>query len=323
MFAAPQARTTMWAANRSVSPFRSTTTSVTAPPAWFGLELHGLGVRQQRDVRVLEGGPHPEHLRVRLSVHRAREAVAVLAADAGAVRHVALGQPDAARRVERVESGRGEIVGELLDPRLVRDGRERVRSACRRLGRILASGAVNLVEVLSLRVVRLQLVVGDRPGGRDAVVVAKLAEVLLAEPVERGAVELRRTTDEVVDLRLERRAGRVVPGVGGDVAVVDEDVLREPVLRLARQPVAALEQQDPLARGRQVAGERPASRPGADDDDVVVVHRSLSASDGALTRSRASCQPPWPLSSLSAAAGPHVPGAYGCTRRRRRRAAAA
>ena len=162
-------------------------------------------------------------------------------------------EQDAARRVERVVAGRREVVGELLDARLVRDGRERIRRARRRLGRILAAGAVHLVELLGLRVVRLELVVGDRPGGRDAVVVVELAEVLLAQPVERGAVELRRAADEVVDLRLERLALRVVPGVRRDVAVVDEHVLGEPVLRLARQPVAALEQEDPLAGGGQVA----------------------------------------------------------------------
>ena len=57
-----------------------------------------------------------------------------------------------------------------------------------------------------------------------------------------------------------------------DVAVVDEHVLREPVLRLARQPVAALEQEDPLARGREVAGDGAAARAGSDDDHVVRVH---------------------------------------------------
>ena len=75
-------------------------------------------------------------------------------------------------------AGGGEVVGELLDPRLVRDRRERVGRARRRLGRVLAARAVHLVELLGLRVVGLHLVVADRPGRRDAVVVAQLAEVL-------------------------------------------------------------------------------------------------------------------------------------------------
>ena len=82
VFAAPQATTTMSAANRSSAPSRSTTTSVTAVPAVVRLEPDDLRVRQQRDVRVLERRPHAEHLGVGLRVHEAREAVAGGAADA-------------------------------------------------------------------------------------------------------------------------------------------------------------------------------------------------------------------------------------------------
>ena len=220
---------------------------------------------------MLERRPHAEHVRVRLAVHDAREAVAVRAAHAGAEGRPRLVEHDPARRVERVVAGGGEGVRELLDARLVRDGRERIRRARRRLGRILAARAVHLVELLGLRVVRLQLVVGDRPRGRDAVVVAQLAEVLGAQAVERRAVELGRTADEVVDLRLERLAARVVPRVGRDVAVVDEHGLGAPVLGLAREPVAALEQQDALAGRRQVPRERAAACAGPDDDHVVAL----------------------------------------------------
>ena len=114
-----------------------------------------------------------------------------------------LAQAHAAWGVERVEARRREVVRELLDARLVGDRRERVGRAGRRLGRVLAAGAVHLVQLLGHRVVRLQLVVGDRPGRRHAVVVAQLAEVLGPQAVQRGAVELRRAADVVVDLRLE------------------------------------------------------------------------------------------------------------------------
>ena len=90
-----------------------------------------------------------------------------------------------------------------------------------------------------------------------------------AQPVQRGAVELGGAADEVVHLRLERLAVAVVPGVRRDVAVVDEHLVREPVLRLARQPAAALEQQDPLARGRQATHQRAAARAAPDHDHVV------------------------------------------------------
>ena len=288
MLAAPQASTTRSAAKRSSSTAALDHDLGHRRAVGARLELDHLRVRQQLDVLVLERRPHAEHVRVRLAVHRAREAVAVHAADAGAVGQVRLVQADAARRVERVVAGRLEVVRELLDPRLVRDGRERIGRARVPLGRVLAARAVHLVVLLGQRVVRLELVVGDRPGRRDPVVVLKLAEVLGPQPVERRSVELGRAADEVVDLRLERLAVLVVPGVLGDVAVVDEDVLRQPVLRLARQPVAALEQQDPLARWREVARERPASGPGADDDHVIGVHQMSADSSGRMIRPAAS-----------------------------------
>ena len=100
-------------------------------------------------------------------------------------------------------TGGGEVVGQLLDARLVATGGEGVGRAGRRFGRVLSPGAVDLVELLGLGVVGLQLVVADRPGGRDAVVVLELAEVLGPQAVERRAVELGRPADEVVDLGLK------------------------------------------------------------------------------------------------------------------------
>ena len=165
-----------------------------------------------------------------------------------------------------------QIVGELLDPRLVRDGRKWVWRAGVRLGRVLAPRAVHLVQLLGLCVVRLEVVVGDRPGRGRAVVVDQLTEILLTEAVERRAVELRVAANEVVDLRLERLPFGVIPGVLGYVLVVDEDVLREPVGGFAGEPVAPLEQQDPLPGRCQMAREGAAACPGSDDDDVVRIY---------------------------------------------------
>ena len=223
-FAAPHETTTTSAANVSCSPSRSTTTPVTAVPAGFVSSFTTRASVQQGDVRMLERRAHADHLGVGLGVEDAGEAVAVGAAHARAVGRVRLVEEDPARRMERVVAGARQVVGELLDARLVRDRRMRVVAARVRLGRVLPAGTVHLVELLGLRVVRLELVVGDRPGGRDAVVVLKLAEVLPAQAVESGAVELGRAADEVVHLGLERLAARVVPRLRRDVAVLDEDV---------------------------------------------------------------------------------------------------
>ncbi len=247
-------------------------------------------VGEERHVRMLECGPHAEHIRVRLPVHRAREPVAVHATDARAVRHVRLVQPDATGRMERREAGCLEVVRELLDPRLVRDSRMRIGHARERLRRVLAVRAVHLVQLLGARVERLELVVGDRPRRRNAVVVADLTEVLGTEPVEGCAVELGRAADEVVDLRLERCPAAVVPRVLRHVAVVDEHVLRKPVRRLARQPIATLEEQDPLARRSKLARQRAAARARPDDDDVVGFHGHCCAASisGTMIRPAAS-----------------------------------
>ena len=121
----------------------------------------------------------------------------------------------------------------------------------------------------------------------------ELAEVLLAQAVERGSVELGRPADEVVDLRLEGLARVVVPGVLGHVAVVDEDVVRGPVRRLAREPVAALQQEDPLPRGGEVTGEGAAAGARPDDDHVVAIHQYSSSISGTMIRAAASISARW------------------------------
>ena len=203
--------------------------------------------RSEADVLVLEGRPDAEHLGVGLGLDQAREAVAGPAADAVAVGSVVLEQPDPTRRVERVVAGLLEVVRQLLDARLVGQGREGVLGARLSLGGVLAVVAVDLVEMLGLRVVGLHVVIRDGPRGRDPVVMPELPEVLGPEPIEGRPIELRRPADRVVDARLERLVLVVVPGLLRHVPVLDEDLLRVPVLGFPGQPVAALEDQDPLA----------------------------------------------------------------------------
>ena len=105
------------------------------PARGVGLEAHGPGVGHQGDVRLLESGSDAEHLRVRLGVHEAGEPIARAASDARAERHIRFVQHHAARGVERVVARCREVVGQLLDPRLVRQRRERVGPARRGLGR--------------------------------------------------------------------------------------------------------------------------------------------------------------------------------------------
>ena len=110
----------------------------------------------------------------------------------------------------------------------------------------------------------------------------ELAEVLLAEAVQRRAIHLGGAAHEVVHVRLERRAVAVVPGVRGDIAPVHEHVAGLPVLRLAGEPVAALEQQDALARRGEMANQRAATGAAPDHDHVVGTHLSSSTNSPSM-----------------------------------------
>src|SRR5215471_5714629 len=179
-------------------------------------------------------------------------------------------------------AGCRQVVEKLLDARLMGNRLERIRSAGGRLGGVLASQPVDMVHLLGSCVIRLQFLVGDRPGWGDAVVMPQLAKILLPEAIQGCTEHLRGAADEIVYLRLERSTVAVVPGVGRDVAVLYEDCCRIPVLRLALKPVAALENQDVLPRGGELPGERAATCPAAYDDDVeALIHISLRLETGA------------------------------------------
>src|SRR5438128_7440626 len=262
-----------------------------------------------------EGGIHADHLRVRLRVDEAREAVAGVAADAAALPRVLLVEHDADGHVERPVPDARQVVDQLLDARLVAEGWMEVGRARGRLRRIAAAEPVHLVEVLGLRVVRLQVVVRARPGGRDAAVVGDLAEVLPAEPDQPRAVELGVPANEVVRAGVELLAVAVVPGLLDVVAVLDLDGARVPVLLLARDVAAPREEEDALARGREAIGERPAPRAGPDDDHVVVIVRhgpfpQVVAREGAPIGARSAarcCQPRATSRSSDSGPAPFVP----------------
>src|SRR2546428_3527011 len=102
---------------------------------------------------------------------------------------------------------------------------------------------------------------------------ADLAEVLLPHPDERRPVELRVPADVVVGAGVELAAVLVAPGLLDVVAALGDDRVRVPVLLLAWDVIAPLEEEDALAGRREAVGEGPAPRARADDDHVVAVVR--------------------------------------------------
>ena len=179
------------------------------------------------------------------------------------------------RQGERLQPGAAEVGAQLRDAWFVADRRERVGGGGGGFGRVAATFAVHGVQLLGAGVVGVEVGVGQRPGGGDPVDVGDGAEVAFAEPEEHRAVELGVAADVVVLLGGELLAVLVGPFAGVAVAQVLPQRLRAPVLDLAAQPVAAFEQQDPGAGGRERVGQRAAAGAGTDDDEVVVVAHVL------------------------------------------------
>src|SRR5207249_5950616 len=128
------------------------------------------------------------------------------------------------------------------------DGRPWVWRVGRRLGRVFAAVAVYLVQVLSLRVIRLQIFVRDRPRWGNTAVVPNLAEIFFPQAEQRRSIELRVPTNVIVRVRMEVFAILVEPRLLSVVVAFYVDQLRVPVGFLARHVIAALKDKNSLAR---------------------------------------------------------------------------
>src|SRR5207245_7682044 len=86
----------------------------------------------------------------------------------------------------------------------------------------------------------------------------------------------RVAADVVVGMWMKRLAVLVPPDFLRVVLGLHVDRTRAPVVLLSTDVVAALDQQDLLAGGREMVGERSAARAGADDNHVVMGHAGIS-----------------------------------------------
>src|SRR5581483_252421 len=176
--------------------------------------------------------------------------------------------------MKRPESQPREVFGQVLYARLVTDGRMRIWPARRRLGRIFAALAVHMIQPLSRGVVRLQIVIRDRPSRRNSAVVLDLAEILLAQPKQRSAVEFRVAAYKIVRVWVQLAAVLVVPNFFRLVFAFEVYGARAPVVLLARDVIAAFEQQNFFPARRQLVRQRSAARAASDNDNVVVIIHS-------------------------------------------------
>src|SRR6516164_2936739 len=81
------------------------------------------GVCQQSYIGVFDSLIDAEHLGVRLGINETRKAVASVAANTAALMRILLIQHDTDRYVEGLQTSTRKIVGQLLNPRLMADGR--------------------------------------------------------------------------------------------------------------------------------------------------------------------------------------------------------
>ena len=118
---------------------------------------------------------------VGLGAERAGESVNAVAPYASRVRDGpavrVLGEMHPQRQVKRVQAQLGQAIGQLLDARLVPHRRVGVVAARGAGEGVLAVLAVHPEQVLGADVIRLHVVVAQRPGRRDPVRVPDLAEV--------------------------------------------------------------------------------------------------------------------------------------------------
>jgi hypothetical protein len=96
-------------------------------------------------------------------------------------------------------------------------------------------------------------------------------EVLLAQAIQHAAPELRVAADAVMGVGLELVGIRFEPALLGAIALFDPDHAGIPVVGMARKRLAALDDENAPAGGRERARHGAAARPGADDDDVEVL----------------------------------------------------
>src|SRR5262249_45419513 len=153
----------------------------------------------------------------------------------------------AERNMERLEHEPSEIITELLHPRLMADRRMWVGSAGGWIRGIFRPAAVDLVEMLGLRIIGFEVLVRDRPRGRETAPVLDLAEVLPAKAEERGAVELGVTAHPVVGVGMELSPLGVSPPFPLVFFPLHIAPLRTPVLLLTRHIAAPPYQENPLA----------------------------------------------------------------------------
>src|SRR5215469_5966231 len=167
-----------------------------------------------------------------------------------------------------------QIVAQLLNAWLVAYVWIEIGTARRRFGRVAAALAVDAIQVFGSAVIRLQLLIADRPGRRDPAVMLDLAEILLAQSDQSRPVKFGIPANEIVRAGMKFLAVLVVPRFLDVVFALTDYGLSVPIVFLARDVATPFEKQNSLASGSQrvCQGSPSGSRP-YDDYVVMVISR--------------------------------------------------
>ena len=256
-----------------------------APAVRVRAQAHDLGLGSQHDVLLLQHRIDQPGLGVALGAEAAGEAVAGVAAHAGA----ALVVLHRRRHRERAQALGAQALGEGCDHRVVAERRMRIGAGARWFGRIGARLAMHAEEAFGSGVAGLQRVVVDGPGRRQPASVLRGPKILAPEAEHGGAEHLGMAADVVELPRPEAAAAAVDPALVRLVGGIGVDRLRIPVAVFARQPRAPLEDRDADAGGSQNVGDAAAAHAGPDNHHIETVgHRLRVAS-----RFRDRRGPPW------------------------------
>ena len=190
---------------------------------------------------MLESRIHANNLRIRFAVDQARKSVECGTTHAGARVQgltVLFIEQNAERQRKGMMAEPLQIVVKLLNARFVAYWRMAVGGARRTFRGIDPVFSMNVIQVLRFRVIRLEVLIAERPGGRDAAIVADFPKILLAKPQQRRAINLRISADVILNAWVKLVSILVVPGFFGSVFRFEKDGAGFPVVFLPRQVAA-------------------------------------------------------------------------------------
>src|SRR5713101_302664 len=164
-----------------------------------------------------------------------------------------------------------KIVAECLNSRLMTDRRMWIGTARRGFRGIFAALSVHVIQPFGLQVVRLQIVVGNRPRWGNPSKMFDLTEILSAQAEQRRAVEFGISAHVVIRVRMERLSIFVAPFFFRLILAFHIDRARIPVGLLVGNIVAAFQNENTFPGRCERVHKSPAARAGPDDDHVVVL----------------------------------------------------